>query len=369
MRTVNQRTARTIADGGFNTAWVFDLMYDGDRRLANVGIENGPSLAWDGGQFVTASGNARVVWSDDHATSLIPRQVGDWFSPFGAEMQVDCLIGGGVFTERIPMSRLVVTDVPNATEARMLWEGRLIHPGEAFTVTLKDRLAKIQRDDFPFPTAPQSTSAWGEIQSITGMPVIRNTPDATLPTIAYEGSREDALKALFDVLDAWPHMESSGALTSRPKTWSVPVGELVNVTAAPPSMTSEYTYNRVVVVGKSPDGDPLYGVRSVNDGFLRAQNPDGTQSPFGGSTYRYSDNLGVLDTQAKVDAYANELLPRVARIRSVTREVSEMFNPLREVGDVLTFRDGRRYGPAPVRVQRVSHAGAITNLTVEVPDA
>ncbi|MFL2001430.1 hypothetical protein [Microbacterium sp. A1-JK] len=292
---------------------------------------------------------------------MIPRQIGDWFSPFGSEMQIDCLIGGGVFTERIPQARFVIDAIPDAEEAKMLWEGRLIHPGESFTVSLKDRLAKVQRDEFPFPTAPRSTSVWAEAQSLTGLPVLKNATDRSVPAIAYEGSKEAALKALFDTLDAWPNMDASGALTGRPKTWPAAVGAFRAVVAAPPSMTAEYTYNRVVVVGKSPAGDPLYGVKEITEGFLRVQNSDGSQSPFGGATYRYASDL--LTTQVAVDAYAAELLPRVARIRSVTRDISEPFNPLREVGDVLLFEG------VPVRILKLSHQGGVTRSTVEVPDA
>jgi hypothetical protein len=367
VRQVSDRTAQALADGGYDVQWVFDLMYDGDRRLANVEVERAPALTWDGTRFVVGTGTSRVVWTDDHARSLIPREIGDWFSPFGAEMQVDCLIGGGVFTERVPTGRFVITDVPDAVEARMLWEGRLIHPGEAFTVELKDPLVRVQRDDFAFPTAPATASTWNEVQAITGLPVIRNVPDAAVPTVTYEGSREEAVKTLFDRIDAWPHMDSTGALTARPKSWPNPVGVLRNVVAAPSSMTSTYTYNRVVVVGKSPTGDALYGVREVTSGFLRVRNENGSQSPYGGATYRYASDM--LTTQEQVDAYAAELLPRVARIRSVTRQVTVAFNPLIEVGDVQTFADAARFGGDPVRVQRVIPGDGVTSLTVEVPDA
>lgn len=361
MRAATDELRRALADGGFTTRWVFDLMYNNDRQLADVEVSR-PDLSWDGGRFVTGAGSVRVLWSDDHARSIIPRQIGDMFSPFGAEMQVDCLITAGTFSERVPMGRFVVSEIPDAEEARLLWEGRLIHAGESFTVNLADRLAKVERDDFPFPTAPTSSSAWDEVQTITGIPVVRNVPDAEVPTsTAYEGPRDEALKGLFDVLDAWPHMDSAGALTARSKTWGSPVDELVNVVAAPPSMTAQYTYNRVVAVGKSPEGDPIYGVKEITDGFLRVRNADGSQSPFGGATYRYQSDL--LTTQGQVDAYAASLLPRVARIRSVTRDITEPFNPLREVGDVLMFRGGL------VRVQKVSHPGAVTRLTVEVADA
>lgn len=363
MRAATDKLRRVIRDGGFTTQWVFDLMYNNDRQLANVAVQD-PQFSWDGGRFVVGSGSVRVVWTDDHARTIIPREIGDWFSPFGAEMQVDCLITAGTFRERVPQGRFIVDGIPDATESRMVWEGRLIHAGEAFTVSLVDRLRKTQRDDFPFPLVPASTSVWTELQSLTGMPLIRNMDDGVVPSgTVYEGSREDAVKALFDVLDAWPIMDSAGALTARSKTWGDPVDELVSVVAAPPTLTSEYTYNRVVVQGKDPSGDPIYGVREITEGFLRVRNADGSQSPFGGATYTYRDNLGVLDTPAKVDAYAASLLPRVARIRSVTREITETFNPLREVGDVLVFRGGL------VRVLKVTPDGAQTRLIVEVPDA
>lgn len=369
MRQASARLIEAIADGGTSPSWVFDLMYDNNRRLANVPIERGPALDWDASRFVVGSGSARIVWTDDHATSLVPREIGDWFSPFGAELQVDCVIGAGVFAERVAMGRFIISEIPNAQESAMLWEGRLVHPGESFTVSLKDRLAKVQRDDFALPSAPRSSSVWDELQSITGLPLARTVADASVGSIAYEGSKEEAVKALFDRLNAWPQMDSAGALSARSKSWPDPVGVLVNVVAAQPTMTSQDTYNRVVVKGRNADGDPLYGVREVKDGYLRVRNPDGSASPFGGATYSYADNLGVLDTQAKVDAYAEALLPRVSRRRSVTREVIEPFNPLREVGDVLTFADRSAYGAAPVRVQRISHRGGETVMQVEVPDA
>lgn len=366
MRDASTQVRELIREGGSNVQWVFDLLYDGDRRLTNVPVEQGASPTWDGSRFVVGAGNVRVVWDDDAARSMIPRSMSDWFAPFGAELQVDCIVGAGVFSERIPQGRFVVTAVPDATEAGMLWDGRLIHAGESFTLTLKDRLAKVQRDDFPYPTAPRSTSAWSEIQSITGLPVVRNVPDVTVPDTPYEGSREEALKAIFDRLDAWPHLDSSGALTSRPKAWPDPVDQFVNVVAAPPRLTSEDTWNRVAVTGRSPEGEPVYSVREVRSGPLRVRNADGTASPFGGATFPYKSDK--LSTQAEVDDYANGLLPRVSRVRSQTREVVETFNPLREVGDVVTFADTARYGGQLNRIRTVTHQGGVTKTTVEVAD-
>jgi hypothetical protein len=367
MRTVSETTRELIesaADpqgGGFQRTWVADLMYDGDRRLQNLLIE-APRLEWDASRFVVASGSCRIVWADDQGSSMIPRQIGDWFSPFGAELQIDCLIGAGEFVERVPMGRVVIEEVPDAVEASLLFQGVLVHPGESFTVNLRDRLVKTARDQFPFPKSPGSTSAWQEAQSITGLPVVKNVDDATVPgSVTYEGSKEDALKQIFDTMGAWPHVDPAGRLTARPKAYTASLGDIAGVVSAPVSLDSAQTYNSVVVEGKNPDGDPIYATADITEGFLRVRNVDGAASPFGQKTYRYSSDF--LTTAEQVANYAQTLLTRVSRVRGVTREITEPFNPLREVGDVLTFRGSM------VRVQRVSHDAATTRLTIEVPDA
>lgn len=361
MREVSAQTRALIRDGGFARTWVADLMYDGDRRLANVPITD-VDLNWNAASFVAGSGSLRVVWADDHARSIIPRQIGDWFAPFGAELQVDCLIGAGVFTERVQMGRFVIESIPDTVESNLLWQGRLVHPGQSFGVELRDVLTRVARDKYPFPTASQSDSVWDEIQAVTGLPVIRNIPDTGIDVpVTHDEEKSEATSKLFDRLGSWPAVTSSGVVTARPKSWPAPVDELTEILSAPRFLTSESTYNRVVVEGKDPSGAPIYGVADVVDGFLRVANPDGSASPFGVSTYTYKSEY--LTTTQQCQAYAEELLLRVSRVRSVVREVTERFNPLREVGDVLSFDGG------VVRAQRVSHSDAETRMTVEVPDS
>ncbi|MFF1540502.1 hypothetical protein ACFVWL_10500 [Microbacterium sp. NPDC058269] len=341
--------------------WVADLMYDNERRLANLDVSD-VQLEWNGNRFVSGSGSCAIVWADDHGSSKIPKQIGDWFAPFGAELQIDCVIGSGVFAERVPMGRFMIESVPEATESEMLWQERIIHPGETFRLDLKDGLQRIIRDRFAFPTASRSTSVWDEIQAVTGLPVVRNVPDQTIATpVTHDEDKDKATSKLFDRLGAWPMLSPSGVLMARPKAWPDPVDELgEGVVSAPRTLTADKTYNQVVVEGKNQSGEPIYGVRFVEEGFLRARNTDGSKSPFGVATYGYSSEY--LTAQDQVDAYADELLPRVSRIRGVVREVTERFNPLREVGDVLRFKDGL------VRVLTVAHSDATTRMTVEVPD-
>lgn len=365
MRAAQETTHQLIADladgrGGFEAVWTADLMYDGERRLEGLTID-APKLTWDLGRFVVASGSVQIVWSDVFGTSVIPTEIGALFAPFGAELQIDLLIRAGHYEDRIPISRVVIESVPDAEDRRMLFQGVPFTAGETFAVNVSDRLMKIERDEFQMPTAAGSGSAWQEIQEITRFPVIRSAVDATVPAgMAYEGKKSDVVSKLFDLMGSWPHLTADGVLTGMPKAWGPPVDEIRGVVSAPIAMTSEDTYNVVIVEGKDAAGEPILAAAEVRDGFLRAINPDGAVSPFGSKPFRYSSEF--LRTYPQCAAYATELLQRVSRLRGVRRTITEPFNPLREVGDVVTFDGG------PVRIVNLTHDGAQTRSVVEVPD-
>lgn len=371
MRDVSTRL-RDVLDGGvYSIEWVADLYYDGDPKAQNLGVID-PKFAWDMSAQIQGSGSCQILWDDLFGQSVVPREIGDLFSPFGAELQVDVIVSAGGFSERVPMGRFVLDAVPDSVEYAIqnARGGLPIVVESRVSLDLSDYFLRIARDSFPFPTSPQSTSMWDEAQRLTGLAVVRSIDDRALPTnIAYDEDRLEALGKVFGPSNAWPTLTPDGALTARPKDWPDPVGRLETVLDAPLVMRSENVYNRVVVEGKNPDpdGPPLVAVAEVTDGFLRTQNPEGARSPFGGNTYTYSSEFLV--TQAQCQQYAYELLPRVSRIRSVTRRVTEPFNPLREVGDVLTLVDPTRMDDESlVRIRSIDHNESVTTLEVEVAE-
>lgn len=573
MRDVSDRLRRVLASGVYSVEWTADLYYGGEPKAQNLSIL-GPRFAWDAAAQVQGSGQCTILWDDLFGQSVAPREIGDLFSPFGAELQVDVVVSAGAFRERVSMGRFVLDSVPasveyairnplgvsrkpvytdwveqrrnlnptpiiSASTAGWLFNGgSLTHApvagGREFTVTaaipagtymvgtpngystigdtiafrvevrntsaqsisvaatvatntapvgasvtipagesrviqhsrvlntagfaarlaagvggvpagvkfvvldgwttekassvddaftgstnpsgilertrwlgtpnasvsvletrvqvgveettlgtvpvvaestvtldLADYFLRIARDSFPFPESPKSTSMWDEAQRLTGLPVFRSIPDRVLPTnITYDEDRLEALGKAFGPSNAWPALTPVGALTARPKDWPAPVGRIENVIDITAEMRSENVYNRVVVEGKNPnpDGPALIAVAEVTDGFLRVRNQDGSRSPFGGNTYRYSSEF--LTTQAQCQAYANDLLPRVSRLRSVTRTVTVPFDPLVEIGDVTTLVDPTRQGEeSTVRVRSVAHEDTETKLVVEVQDA
>ncbi len=369
MREVSKALREVLDDGDYDVDWVADLIYDGVPRAQNL-LLSAPRFSWYASAQVQGKGSCTVLWDDVFAQSIVPREIGDMFSPFGAELQADVLISAGDFQERVSMGRFVLDAVPSAVEYAINNPrgGLPLVVESTVSLDLADYFLRFARDSFDFPTSPQSTSMWDEAQRLTGLPVFRSIPDRVLPTaITYDEDRLEALEKALGPSNAWPVLTPSGALTAMPKAWPAAVDRIERVLDAPLVMRSENVYNRVVVEGKNPDpaGRPLVAVRSIEDGPLRASNRDGSRSPFGGNTYSYRSDF--LTTQEQCEAYADELLPQVSRIRSVTRRIVEPFNPLRELGDVLVLVDPtRQNAESLVRVRAIEHAGAETVTEVEV---
>ncbi|QEA30387.1 hypothetical protein FGL91_18640 [Microbacterium sp. CBA3102] len=371
MREVSEKCRDLLASGVYSVEWAADLLYDNDPKVQNLRVLE-PAFKWDRGAQVQGSGSCQILWDDVFGESIVPRDIGDLFSPFGAELQVDVIVSAGAFRERISMGRFVLDSVPDGVEYAI----ERVHGGlplvaeSRVSLSLADYFMRIARDSFAFPASPQSTSMWEEAQRLTGLPVFRSIVDRVLPAnITYEEDRLDALEKVFAPSNAWPHLTPSGALTALPKAWADPVGVLDRALSVSSEMRSENVYNRVVTEGKNPDpnGPPLIAWAEIRDGFLRTRNEDGSRSPFAGNTFQYRSDFLV--TQAQCQAYADELLPKVARLRSVTRRVKEPFNPLREVGDVLTLVDPTRQGElSTVRVIEVAYSGGETVLNVEVAE-
>jgi hypothetical protein len=372
VRSVSKTCRELIASGEFNAHWTADLIYDGAPKAQNLLLLE-PRFSWDGSAQIQGSGSCEILWDDMFGQSVVPREIGDLFSPYGAELQADVMISAGDFVERIPMGRFVLATVPDSVEHAI----ERAHGGLPMVVEsrvsldLSDYFLRIARDEFPFPTAPRSTSMWDEAQRLTGLAVVRSIADRTLPrNITYDEDRLEALGKVFGPSNAWPTLTPAGGLTARPKAWPAPVDRLENVFASPLAMRSENVYNRVVVEGKNPDpdGPVLRAVREIRQGWLRTRNTNGSRSPFGGSTYRYKSEF--LGNQDQVNRTADDLLARVSRIRSVTRTIREPFNPLRELGDVLVLVDQSRRGEESlVRVTSIDHVDAETMLEVEVKQA
>lgn len=347
---------KAVLKGSFNKRYVADVFYDGVRRLQDVPCTN-VTLSDAATSLVQGTGSITLIYQDDFAREIAPKDVGDLFSPFGTQIAVSVIITAGLgFTERIPLGLYEVSETPDIITTRYLFQGGVISKGDQITVSLKDLLAGVQRDEFAVPGAPPSLfSVWAEVQRLTGLPVTRTVPDGPISTtVAYQQDRLQAVYDLATSLDATVCMLADGTLSMRPNDWPDPVdtlasgddGTLVKVGRG---MANDLVYNQIVVRAYG-GGNGILATAEITTGPLRTQNADGSLSPYRRVPYFYTSQY--ITTTGAAQDYANRNLPRVSQLRSVSVALTEVFNPLRDLGDVIT-------------VQRLGETftGRVTNIT------
>lgn len=323
--------------GPFDHYWVADLYYNGSLRMPNIPITE-PSMREDADAKIQQSGTVQVVWQDEFATSIVPKEISDPLAPFGAQLFLYCVVWVGPFTDRVAYGRFEITDVPAARDEEMRFQGRWLVTGSVVELELKELTDGIAHESFDVPSAPaQLESTWTEVGALAGLPLSRTVPDAAITrSVMYPDSKLDAIYELMDVmLDAVPHVTAYGAVAARPNTWPAPVdtltmsGCLIQVGHA---MSAAKVYNRVIVL--APGGDEsVLAVAEVTSGRLRVRNSDGSTSPFRARTYSMSSEFVTTPEQAQ--PWADSTLAQVSTIRTRVIPVVETFNPLRERGDVI----------------------------------
>jgi len=359
---------RGILTGSFNHHWVADLYYNGVRRRADIPIQM-PSMKEDAGASIQQAGSCTVKWSDEFATSLLPKVITDPLAPFGAQLWLYSWITVGPFGERVEYGRFEITDVPSARDEQMRFRQELITLGSTVELELKELLAGVDQETFDVPTAPlQLTSTWEEIARITGLPLSRTVADQPIPrSVMYPEKKLDATYDLMDVvLESAPHMTADGTVSARPHAWGDPVdvltmaGSLVEVGQM---MSADQVKNRVAVRATSGDQTRILATAEITSGPLRVRNEDGSVSPFRTRTEYLSNELIV--TAAAAKAWADQRLPQVSTLRARVLPVTEKFNPLRERGDVVVIeRPDQNLLGRVVTIERGSRG--TQELTVEI---
>ena len=373
----------------FDWRWVADLFVDGVRVLQDAPITN-VRLRDDSTALVQSSGSFTIAYQDVFAKTIAPAAIGDLLSPFGTRVSLSVLVTVGALQERIQMGWYLISDTPSIVAQMFLFKTALLSKGDLIDVNVKDLFSGIQRDRFNVPGSPPSlTSVWAEVQRIAEIPVTRMIADGPISaTVAYQVDKLQAVYDLALVLDATACMLSDGTLSMRPIAWPASVdvlaggdgGALVRVGKA---MANDTVYNAVVVrSANTANGSAVLASAEIASGPLRTRNSDGSPSPYRRVPYFYSSQY--ITTEAQAVAYAEAWLPRVSQLRSVAVKVTELFNPLRELGDVITVKryasgvvfeqfDGRilsidRSGGAPTQDLLVAvNSTAMFSSTPDVP--
>jgi len=371
MRPSSAQLPTVLTGSSFTYRWVADVIMNGQRVLQDLPC-TAPDFTDDESQLVQSTGSLTFVYQDDFARSIAPETIGDVLSPFGTQVWVYVLVQDGpAFAERVLMGQYLVDETPTISSTKMLLLGNPITVGDTIEVTLSDLFYGVQVDRFYTPGSPVATgSCWTEVQRLTSLPVTRpaDVPDAAVSSqVAYQ---EDRLQAVYDLanysLDAVPFITPDGTLSMRPNVWPDPVDVLTdgpdgNLQSVERGMNAEQVYNAIAVRSyDSTDGSAILASGEILTGPLRAREPDGSLSPFRRRLKFYSSQF--ITTKAQAQAYVNTWLPRVSKLTGVEHTLTETFNPLRQVGDVITVHE---IGVAPYqgRVSSIRRTDAATQQT------
>jgi hypothetical protein len=343
MKASTNNCRAALGTGSFVKWYVADLYYDGERRIENVPIKD-LNLTEDDSRAIKAQGGCSIVWTDDYGQSIMPVNIGDLFSPFGSELALYAIVAGGTFTERIPMGWYQIVDVPTMRDQTMFFNDRLITVGTTLELKLQDRFSQIQKDQFDVPSAPsQLESVWDEIGILTGLQLTRTIPDAPISrSVVYQEDRMQAVLDLADIIGGVPYATPDGTLAMRTKTWGARVdtlrrGDEGSIVSIDKGMSADQVYNKVVFRGQGEQQDQVLASSEIRIGALRTQNPDGSRSPaHRRPTFRSNQ---FVTTAAQAKDYTDSELDRVSTLNAIQWPITELWNPLRELGDVLDVVD------------------------------
>jgi hypothetical protein len=357
--------------GDFNKRYVADFFSNGVRMAKDVPITM-PRFDDSASSLVQGTGSFRVIYQDDFAREVSPSQIGDLFSPFGTQVAISVIITVGAgFTERVPLGLYLVSETPSIITTRYLFNGALVTKGDQIDISIKDLFYGVQRDRFQVPGSPPDlSSVWAEVQRLTGLTVTKTITDGVITAaVAYQ---EDKLQAVYDlatVLDATACMLSDGTVSMRPNVWPAAVdalswGDAGTLVSAGRGMANDLVYNQVVVRSyDSGTGAAVLAMAELTTGPLRTRNADGSLSPYRRVPYFYSSQF--ITTAAQAQAYADLTLPRVSKLRSVSVKLTEIFNPLRDIGDVITVnRLGETFLGRVTDISRTDQATQETTVAV-----
>jgi hypothetical protein len=372
VRLSSSQMRQVLTGASFTFRWVADVIVNGQRVMQDLPC-TAPDFTDDDSQQVQSTGSLTFVYQGDFADSIAPTGIPDVLSPFGTQVWVYVLVQDGpAFSERVLMGQYLVTSTPKVNTSRMLFMGKPIVVGDQITVDLSDLLYGVQVNKFDVPGSPPSlASTWGEVQRLTGLPLTRTVPDGPISsTVAYQ---EDRLQAVYDLanysLDAVPYVTPDGTISMRPNVWPDPVdvlasgddGNLIDVSR---SLTDESVFNAVVVRSyDTTNGAAILASGEITTGPLRTREPDGSLSPFRRRPTFYSSQF--LTTKAQAQDYVRRWLPRVSQLTGVEVVLTETFNPLRELGDVLTVHEvGNDFTGRIVSIRRTDSGQQTTTVAV-----
>lgn len=329
---------RQVLLGSFNLTYSCDVFVEGERVMQSVPITN-INLDDNSTALVQGTGSFTIVYQDPFGKSIAPLSIADVFAPFGTQVDLYAIITAGAgFSEKVLLGTYLVSETPTINATWTVFNGAVLSKGDQIDISIQDLMYRTQKNTFDTPSSPSSLiSVWSEFQRLMQIAVTRTISDAAIPnTVAYQTDRLQAVYDLAAVLDATACMTPDGTASMRPNVWPAVMDEINGgdggtLLTAPRAMQSDNVFNKLRV--KDQVGNIL-GSGWISDGPLRAANADGSLSPYGTVPTDFTSPQITTAGQAEIYIAAN--LPRIAGLRGMQVQITEVFNPLRDLGDVVT---------------------------------
>lgn len=358
--------AKAISDGAFHADYVADLIVDGQVKLQDVSLPQ-CELQSDGAQKILTQGTASFVYSDDIGTSILPKDLTSWLTPFASFLDVSYRVAvGDSFMEKVLRGRLKITGVSDPQGRMIRFQDRLLTVGSSVSLKLADMFYVTDGERFIAPSAPSDlSSVWAEIGRLTGFGMKRTVADGSITrSVTYQENRLDAVFDLAKIIGGMPYMTPDGSLSMASSVWGEPVLDLrmgaggTIVRADPDDLSDADVYNQVVVRSWDDQQATVLATAEITSGPLRYGGPMGRKPFFVSSQY--------VTTNEQAQAFADAQLPIVSRMPAVTYTIQCAPDPRLEVWDVITFQTAEG-AVLPGRIQKITLPGTGTmTLVVEV---
>lgn len=342
MIDVTPQLASILSAGAFNRRFVADLIVDGERVLSDVSLP-GCELTSRRSAKIRNQGTAVFEYSDEVGTSILPEDITSWLTPYASYLNISMRVSDGSYAEKVLRGTYKIVGVGDPQEQTFSVPGRRLTLNSRVRLRLADVFAVTDRERFIAPSGPTSlTSVWNELGLVTGLPLLRNVPDAAINRdIVYQQSRLEAVFDLAEILGGIPYINPNGQLTLQSDTWGAETPELnigpegTVTKVQPDDLSDEEIYNQVVVRSFDTAQQVVLATAEVSTGPLRFGGPFG-RVPF----FASSQNV---TTEAQAQAYADSMLPKVSSVPAAPVMIQCVPDPRREVGDVVPFyRNGER---------------------------
>jgi len=246
-------------------------------------------------------------------------------------------------------------------------EQKALKASTVYSVMAEDRMSIVAESEFLAPLQPATgAGAWATIASLCAGIVSVLDPGFTAKTLPagliFEWSRLEAIKQIAKLWDgAYPVITSDGQLTLTTDTSGDAVdnfGSRINIGNWVKAFDSRGLKNAVTFLGRTPEGKDIIGYATEASGLLKYG------GPFGFRPTRQSSDL--MDTQAKVDAAAATALATMISRRTVSQELTALWNPALELRDHNLLMLPDEQWTARITGYTLPLLGGAMSLTVEI---